>query len=411
MQRFIVGLLLALSSLGAYAQAIEEYRAKNGVWTQIVSGWHRTREAAAAELMGLLDGYAATLTVTCIQNQRSGTRIYGHAVSGYHTTGGYPTQFGRLNDTTSSTQNCNLLTRTQGPYSISYDTREASCPVGYFFERTFFSSWARSSTPNASDLFGEVPLPFNYCDGSCQATMDDVIVCERDTSPSPAGNYEVTCTYRYRTTGAVCTTPTQDPQPSPEPPPPDPGEGDPGGDPGGGDPGGGDPGDGGPDPDGDPTCGGTDQPACEPGEGDGTGGDGGTDNGGGTGGGDPGEGENPEPTCGSGTLPPCTVKVDETGTPTSTGILGTGPGSVDQQAQTGIDGLRAKADEILESNHAPTWTWTFQLPTGCTPYNMPAFNLSIDMCQYQPMIHSIMSILWLMATVAALVGMFFKASE
>lgn len=45
------------------------------------------------------------------------------------------------------------------------------------------------------------------------------------------------------------------------------------------------------------------------------------------------------------------------------------------------------------------WSWSFQLPTGCTPFVMAGYtNMTIDVCKFKPMIHDLMSMIWLIST-------------
>ncbi len=106
--------------------------------------------------------------------------------------------------------------------------------------------------------------------------------------------------------------------------------------------------------------------------------------------------------CGAPGQPPC--RIDETGTPTQ-GNFSDGEQRLEQ----------AKTDAIAEINKARTgqgFTWSFQLPTGCQPLQLPAFAGmidSIDICQFQPMIHDLLSMIWIAATIFALWGMASRA--
>lgn len=108
-----------------------------------------------------------------------------------------------------------------------------------------------------------------------------------------------------------------------------------------------------------------------------------------------GEGES-DGECGFGSNPPC--KIDETGTPTETsGTFG--------QAGTDVDGAKDSwlgEIESAKATEAPGWTWTFALPTGCTSLTLPAFSEfmgSIDVCQFQPMFHDVISVLWVVGAI------------
>lgn len=51
----------------------------------------------------------------------------------------------------------------------------------------------------------------------------------------------------------------------------------------------------------------------------------------------------------------------------------------------------------------PDLNWSFTVPTGCTPLALPGFAAltpslaSIDMCQFQPVIHDLLSMMWVAA--------------
>lgn len=108
--------------------------------------------------------------------------------------------------------------------------------------------------------------------------------------------------------------------------------------------------------------------------------------------GKPGEGKE-QAACGAPGQPPC--RIDESGTPTNgASRFGDANANVDQTR----DGV---LDAILQHKEltAPAWSWTFQLPTGCTPLHMEAFNLTLDICQWQEMFHDLMSMVWAAATI------------
>jgi hypothetical protein len=109
--------------------------------------------------------------------------------------------------------------------------------------------------------------------------------------------------------------------------------------------------------------------------------------------------------CGIPGKPACDVKVDETGTPTE---------SVDTfgNSKTGLDTIRPAYDTAItgiEATNAPAWTWSFALPTGCAPINLPAFGFSADVCQFQPTIHDLMSLVWIAAGIFGLLGLLGRA--
>lgn len=111
--------------------------------------------------------------------------------------------------------------------------------------------------------------------------------------------------------------------------------------------------------------------------------------------------------CGLPGTPPC--KIDESGTPP--------PGDANFDAaeaeietfKSGLyEALQAKLDEIQHE-----WSWTFQLPTGCAALQFDTRVgpvVDIDMCEFQPMIHDIMAMLWAAAGVFGALMIFLRAN-
>lgn len=118
---------------------------------------------------------------------------------------------------------------------------------------------------------------------------------------------------------------------------------------------------------------------------------------------DTGGDEQGEP-CGGPGQPVCRVKVDETGTPTGQGAFS----GLNQQADGVVQSMQGVVEGIKNSQ-IPSWSWTFQLPTGCTPFVMEAFQISIDICKYQPLIHDLMSLVWIASTISFLIWLFIRA--
>jgi len=103
-------------------------------------------------------------------------------------------------------------------------------------------------------------------------------------------------------------------------------------------------------------------------------------------------------TCGLPNTPPC--KIDETGTPASAQIT---KAEVDASRQSALD----KIGEI-GNIQAPAWTWSFALPSSCSTIVVGPFlsqSVEVDLCQYQAMIHDLVSLIWAAFTVWACIGM------
>ena len=107
--------------------------------------------------------------------------------------------------------------------------------------------------------------------------------------------------------------------------------------------------------------------------------------------------------CGAPGQPKCSI--NEAGTPDGKSAFDSANTGLDQNK----DGWLAEISKVKDLT-APGWTWTFQLPSGCSPLDVPAFNLTLDVCRFQPIIHDIMSMLWAIATVMGCALMVFNAT-
>lgn len=116
----------------------------------------------------------------------------------------------------------------------------------------------------------------------------------------------------------------------------------------------------------------------------------------------PGEGKE-QANCGAPGQAKCSI--NETGTPDGKSAFD----SSNAGLEDGKKGWIAEIEKVKDLT-APGWTWTFQLPSGCTAMAVPAFNLTLDVCQFQPIIHDIMSMLWAIATVMGCALMVFNAT-
>lgn len=111
-------------------------------------------------------------------------------------------------------------------------------------------------------------------------------------------------------------------------------------------------------------------------------------------------------TCGLPGKPQCNVKIDESGTDVAP----------DLQTQIKVDaGLQPITDFLANPSAAlptfPTLNFGFVLPSGCTAVTIPAFSPwldAIDVCQFQPMFHEIMSLVWVIGGIFGAMGMFFR---
>jgi hypothetical protein len=301
------------------------------------------------------------------------------------------------------------------------------------------TAWARTPTPNSPVAIQLTdPAGTTQCSNSCEyivgSAPGDIRGCYRSQEQGPNGMYRVSCDFVGTSTGNSCTMPS-DGQANPEAPEPPclgeeivvPNSGGrtlcvifPGGTPS-------------IEPDspsssgepevfGNPPAGNV--PSTGPGSGSGpartpTSGEGGNEGGGssaaapstdyagpgGSGGGSGGEGGD---TFGCGLPDSAPCKIDETGTTDGSGSQ-TG-------SESGLDGAMGTHSGVVSgwgnnTQHAPEWTWTFALPAACSPVPITAFApfiSSIDVCQFQPIIHDLMSVVWIAAAIFACTAMVFR---
>lgn len=108
--------------------------------------------------------------------------------------------------------------------------------------------------------------------------------------------------------------------------------------------------------------------------------------------------------CGVAGTPACAVKVDETGMPTAESVDADRLRDLEDENRAWIDGLVA-------ANPFPDINWAFELPTACgvipTPAFAPAME-SIDVCQFQPMFHDVMSVVWVLGGLFGAISLFMR---
>lgn len=118
----------------------------------------------------------------------------------------------------------------------------------------------------------------------------------------------------------------------------------------------------------------------------------------------------PEPaaeivTCGLPGKPPC--KIDETGTPEPDTKLD--PTKVTEDAFKKLKEFSEGPEKALPA--LPSLNWAFRLPTGCVPFSIPAFSpflQTIDICQFQPMFHDIMGMVWTIGGLFGAISLFWR---
>lgn len=107
--------------------------------------------------------------------------------------------------------------------------------------------------------------------------------------------------------------------------------------------------------------------------------------------------------CGLPDTPPC--KIDESGTPTDNlnieAIAAPGTATV-------LGAISTIGDYAF-----PEMNWSFALPTACSVIPLPAFSAfmsggGVDICQFQPMFHDIMSVIWGLGGLFGAIGLFWR---
>ena len=108
--------------------------------------------------------------------------------------------------------------------------------------------------------------------------------------------------------------------------------------------------------------------------------------------------------CGAPGQPKC--RIDETGTPNGSDVKNKLTDDVNKAA----DQQKAEIENASKLK-ADGWTFSFALPSGCTALTLAGYQipgqgaLSIDVCKWQPMIHDVMTMLWLICTVWGCINM------
>lgn len=411
-KKLFFGLVAALLVSGAFAQTTHQvfYPFNNPIASQ---PRFPTALAACTYFVNSIWGIPGAATAVL---------AYGITYNCFDSSGGNRGQAEGSNVTLSCTGGTVPKFTGSGP-SATWTCETTACPVGQGKTVNVTDGWARSPNADADDYvfdYGLIPVDGDFNDGVCVGTIGRVERCYRSQVPAANGLYRTSCDYPFLFTGEstspgnanadpdtpppacpgfvgtvndkpVCVGTSTSPLPAPSPAPNVPTVA------------------------GNPSSG--QQPSTGPGAGSGGPGrtplvgSGGNDGGpssaaiGPSGSGPRGEpGEDGTAVCGAPPLPACNVKLDETGVPAE----GTASGRF-TQGNTDVDAVRTDAQGAINDardGDLPGWTWTFSLPSACSPYPLEAFGFDIDVCQFQPIIHDLMSMLWLAAGVFGLVSLF-----
>lgn len=114
--------------------------------------------------------------------------------------------------------------------------------------------------------------------------------------------------------------------------------------------------------------------------------------------------------CGVAPLPPCSVAVDSTGVPTMVDSLAN-PSTVISDTFRTLDSKVSNPESAGWWPAFPLINWTFALPTSCSVLSIPDFApflSSIDVCQFQPIFHSVMSVVWAIGGLFGAIGLFWR---
>lgn len=119
----------------------------------------------------------------------------------------------------------------------------------------------------------------------------------------------------------------------------------------------------------------------------------------------PGTGATPAPelkTCGLPDTPPC--RIDESGTPPPP------PADSMPDPEDALEPIKTVFENPQVAD--TSWSWSLQLPTGCSAFALPTlFGVTIppiDVCQWQGVIHDLMSMLWIGVSIFFCAGMVFR---
>jgi hypothetical protein len=119
-----------------------------------------------------------------------------------------------------------------------------------------------------------------------------------------------------------------------------------------------------------------------------------------------GDGKPGRDPCGLPGTPPC--KIDETGTPSGQGVDSEGRAAMDAHGTSVGNAITG----VVGGSGAPTssWGFSFNLPTHCQPFTVDMIYkvVDIDPCAFQAVIHDLMSLIWIGATIFFSLGMVFR---
>jgi hypothetical protein len=114
-------------------------------------------------------------------------------------------------------------------------------------------------------------------------------------------------------------------------------------------------------------------------------------------------------TCGLPGEPPC--KIDETGTPTGAGADASSRSSVETESAKLTDGIAGAVTGTGAPNASTSFFGSLSFPTNCTPFSVGNSRWgthTVNFCAFQPIVHDLMSIVWVFFTILASLSMVFR---
>jgi hypothetical protein len=102
------------------------------------------------------------------------------------------------------------------------------------------------------------------------------------------------------------------------------------------------------------------------------------------------------------------VAIDSVGVPSTVDALAN-PTQAVKDTFNPLDSKVSNPDGLWPA--FPVINWNFALPTYCSVISVPAFSPaldSIDICQFQPTFHSIMSVVWVIGGLFGSIGLFWR---
>lgn len=409
MRHILIAMTLALCSVASWGTVCTQFMYGNALGVN--GAWSDSRAAGCASASAALTAWAGNANTFATWDAGANACLY--------------TLSGSPSGTLSESQ------RT-GDYCAN------PCVAGQHSTMNVTTGWARTSTPDANDMVVDywttaAAINAPRCDGQCVVNLSALVASYRSQIPAANGLHRVSEDINVVSTGQQCSAASSDADPN-TPPASCPGyvgkvngkdvcvgtastplpqtpktPGTP------------------PDTAGNPAAG----PMPSTGSGSGSGGEGRTPvtgNGGNTGGGSSaatpgggsqGNGQVTTPgaggtgggtvevnvdTCGLPGKPAC--KIDESGTGNGSAAY---DGAKGELSTYGSDAVGLVGTAGSASGKDTGWGFGFSLPTGCSALDMGAYDFALNVCQFQPVIHDLLSLVWVAATLFLVIGMVGRA--